>query len=75
MCRADNVPRTLVPNTRLASTERGLFKLSSVTPGKSLSRDLCEDFGGFSSTKNCVIVHSEDVVDSTDAKTNSVCGS
>ena len=29
--------------------------------------DIIEDFGGFSFMEDCVTVHSEDVVDSTDA--------
>ena len=40
-------------------------RLSSVNPGKNLSRDRCPT-GSSSFLTNCVTVHSEDVVDTTD---------
>ena len=46
-------------------------ELSSVNPGKSLSSDLCPTskiLAASFSLNDCVTVHSEDVVDSTDAK-------
>ena len=68
MSRALLYPILDWPALCVASSE-----LSSVNPGKSLSRDLLtnlsEDVGKLTLWKNCVIVHSGDVVDSTDAKT------
>ena len=53
--------------------ERGLFQTVLRESWKeSLERplpNLIEDFGGLSLLKHCEAVHSEDVVDSTDAKT------
>ena len=51
--------------------------LSSVNPGKSLSRDLIVDFSGSLLLQDRVAVHPEDVVDTprlSRGRTNSVCG-
>ena len=66
MCRAGNVSRLPVPNTRLTGTERGLLQAvlreSWEERLKGPLPNLIEDFGSSSLSKN-------GVVDSTDAKT------
>ena len=66
------IARSFAPNTWVAGAECGLFRaVLSKFWKESFKRPLpgfTEDFGGFSFLKDCVTVHSENVVDSTDAK-------
>ena len=72
MCRAGNVPRSLVPNTRLARTERGLFQAVLYESWKESLKgplpNFIEDFCGFWFFKDC-----ENLVDSTLAKNGIFC--
>ena len=59
MCRAGNIACSSVPNTWLTGTDFGMLRTVSLTSKMSAASFFLKD---------CVTVHSENLVDSADAK-------